>query len=118
MAKLSAVEIGDSLNKQYGHEIVNLMPTNLYGINDNFDEENSHVIPGLISRMHNAKTENLNSFTVWGTGEPFREFLNVDDLSSAIDFVIKNNISDNLLNVGNYVISISELVKNSKSNRF
>ena len=69
MAKLSAVEIGDSLNKQYGHEIVNLMPTNLYGINDNFDEENSHVIPGLISRMHNAKTGKFDIFKVWGTGK-------------------------------------------------
>ena len=112
MAKLTAVEIGDSLNKQYGHQIVNLMPTNLYGINDNYDEENSHVIPGLISRMHNAKTGNFDIFKVWGTGKPYREFLNVDDLSSAIDFVIKNNISDSLLNVGSgYEISISELVK-------
>ena len=88
------------------------MPTNLYGPNDNYHPTNSHVIPALIRKFEDAKEKKVKSVHCWGTGKPFREFLNVDDLSSAIDFVIKNNISDNLLNVGSgYEISISELVK-------
>lgn len=100
MAKLTAIEMGNSLAIQHGHEIANLMPTNLYGPNDNFSEINSHVIPGLISRMHSAKVNNLDKFEVWGTGSPKREFLHVDDLYSAVDFLIKNNLFPNLINVG------------------
>ena len=67
MAKLSAIEIGDAMTKQFGHKITNLMPTNLYGPNDNFSENDSHVIPGLIFRMHNAKINNEESFSIWGS---------------------------------------------------
>ena len=110
MAKLSAIEMGRSLNKQYGHKIINLMPTNLYGPNDNFDESSSHVIPGLIRRMYNAKLESDNVFNVWGDGTPLREFLYVDDLSNAIKFVIENDINEDLLNIGfGEEISIKEL---------
>ena len=70
MAKLSAIEMGRSLNKQYGHKVLNLMPTNLYGPNDNFDESSSHVIPGLIRRMYNAKLEGL-VFLMFGAMYPF-----------------------------------------------
>ena len=84
MAKLTAVEMGRSLNIQYGHNVLNLMPTNLYGPNDRFTENESHVIPGLILKMHNAKLSNLDYFDVWGTGKPLREFMFVDDLSRAI----------------------------------
>ena len=66
MAKLTAIEIGDAISKQHGNTIINLMPTNLYGPNDNFDENSSHVIPGLIARMHKAKLNNSNEFKIWG----------------------------------------------------
>ena len=82
MAKLTAIELGRSLNLQYGHKVINLMPTNLYGPNDNFDYESSHVIPGLISRMNHAKEKGDKVFKIWGSGKPLREFLYVDDLSS------------------------------------
>ena len=111
MAKLTAIEIGDSLSKQFGHKIINLMPTNLYGPRDNFDQTNSHVIPGLISRMYSAKKENADSFSVWGTGAPLREFLYVNDLSDAIAFIIQHRPDINLLNVGSgKEISIKDLV--------
>ena len=111
MAKLTAIELGDSLNKQYGHEVLNLMPTNLYGPNDNFSELDSHVIPGLISKLDKAKINNDDEFHVWGTGKPMREFLHVDDLASAILFFIDKKIFNGLFNVGSGdEVSISELV--------
>ena len=66
MAKLTAIEIGNALSQQYGHNVINLMPTNLYGPNDRFSENDSHVIPGLIFRMHTAKLKNEQSFEIWG----------------------------------------------------
>lgn len=111
MAKLTAIEMGDALTKQYGHSIINLMPTNLYGPNDNFSETNSHVIPGLIRRLNNAKQNNEKTFKVWGTGKPKREFLYVDDLSKAIEFIILKNNLPNLINVGSgEEIEIKDLV--------
>ena len=110
MAKLTAIEIGRSLNKQYGHKVINLMPTNLYGPNDNFDENSSHVIPGLIKRMHNAKMQSQENFKVWGDGTPLREFLYVDDLAYAIKFILENDINHDLLNIGfGEEISIKDL---------
>jgi len=112
MAKLTAIELGNSLAKQYGHKILNLMPTNLYGPNDNFSEMDSHVIPGLICRMHNSKISNDASFSVWGTGTPKREFLFVDDLSNAIKFLIENGVDEGIYNIGSgSEISIGDLVK-------
>ena len=112
MAKLTAIEMGKSLSYQYGHKIVNLMPTNLYGPNDNFSDKESHVIPGLMGRMHKAKENKVPKFEVWGTGKPLREFLYVDDLADAIGFVIKNDIDLDLLNIGsNEEVSINDLVK-------
>ena len=111
MAKLTAIELGNSLAQQYGHKILNLMPTNLYGPNDNFSEMDSHVIPGLICRMHNSKISNDASFSVWGTGTPKREFLFVDDLSNAIKFLIENGIDEGIYNIGSgSEISIGDLV--------
>ncbi|MDC0978146.1 GDP-L-fucose synthase [Acidimicrobiia bacterium] len=110
MAKLAAIEMGDALEKQFDSKIVNLMPTNLYGPNDNFSENESHVIPGLISRMHKAKLSQEPVFNIWGTGKPKREFLYVDDLAEAINFVIKNDVNTKLLNVGsNEEVTIKEL---------
>lgn len=110
MAKLSAIELGSALTKEFGHKIINLMPTNLYGPNDNFSDNESHVIPGLINRMHKAKINNETKFDVWGTGTPLREFLFVDDLSDAINFIINNEINIELLNVGSgFEVTINEL---------
>jgi len=116
MAKLTAIELGRSLSIQYGHKVTNLMPTNLYGPHDNFDEISSHVIPGLISRMHKSKLKKDKEFSIWGTGKPLREFLFVDDLAYAIKFIVENNIETDLINVGsNEEVSILELAKEIKS---
>tara|TARA_Y100000996_G_scaffold414985_1_gene407664 strand:+ start:75 stop:1001 length:927 start_codon:yes stop_codon:yes gene_type:complete len=115
IAKISAIEIGRSLSKQYGHKVLNLMPTNLYGPGDNFSEKDSHVIPGLIYRMHHAKLNNEASFNIWGSGKPLREFLYVDDLSKAIEFLISNEINDDLINIGSgkeiSIYDLSKLIK-------
>ena len=100
MAKLTAIEIGDALSSQYGHKVLNLMPTNLYGPFDNFSENDSHVIPGLIGKMHKAKEQKAEEFKIWGTGKPLREFLYVDDLSRAIEYLIFNKPKESLLNIG------------------
>ena len=112
MAKLSSLEISKTMRDQFGHKILNLMPTNLYGPNDKFEEFNSHVIPGLIFKMHRAKINKSKDVEIWGSGKPLREFMHVDDLSSAIEFLIRNDISNDILNVGsNEVVSIKELSK-------
>ena len=110
MAKITAIEMGRSMNIQYNHKILNLMPTNLYGPNDNFSDNESHVIPGLIHRMHKAKINNQNKFEIWGTGKPLREFLYVDDLADSIEFLMKNETDFDLINIGSgEEISIAEL---------
>ncbi len=110
MAKLTAIELGNSIKKEFGHNVINLMPTNLYGKYDNFSKEDSHVIPGLIYRMHDAKINSQKKFSVWGTGTPLREFLNAMDFAKSILFIIENNINDDLLNIGsNEEVSIKEL---------
>ncbi len=110
MAKLTAIEMSDAMTKQYGHEIINLMPTNLYGPNDNFSLTDSHVIPGLIHRMHIAKEGNEDEFMIWGSGKPLREFLYVDDLADCINFLINKKVDSSLINVGSgEEISIFEL---------
>ncbi len=112
MAKLTAIEIGNSMKQQFGMNITNLMPTNLYGPNDNFSETESHVIPGLIRRMHNSKINNDDEFKIWGTGNPKREFLYAEDLAEAINFVISNEISEEILNVGsNQEVTIKRLAE-------
>lgn len=112
MAKLTAIEIGNSMKQQFGMNITNLMPTNLYGPNDNFSETESHVIPGLIRRMHNAKINYDDEFKIWGTGNPKREFLYAEDLAEAINFVISNEISEEILNVGsNEEVTIKQLAE-------
>ena len=112
VAKISGIKMCESYNKQYKTNYLCLMPTNLYGPNDNFSENDSHVIPGLIARMHKAKIEKDKSFNVWGTGKPLREFLHSEDLANAIWFVIKNEIEENLINIGSGIeITIKDLVK-------
>ena len=117
MAKLTAIEIGNSMKQQFGMDIINLMPTNLYGPNDNFSEVESHVIPGLIRRMHNSKINNDDEFKIWGTGNPKREFLYAEDLAEAINFVISNEISEEILNVGsNEEVTIKQLAEIIRNN--
>ena len=110
MAKLTSIELANSLNIQFGHTVVNLMPTNLYGPEDNFSDMDSHVIPGLMNKMHKAKEKNEKTFEIWGSGKPKREFMHVDDLANAIDYVIKNKIEEPLINIGSSEeVTISEL---------
>ena len=104
IAKIAGIKLCESLRKQYGFDAISLMPTNLYGPGDNYHPENSHVLPALIRRFHEAKESNLESVTCWGTGSPMREFLHVDDLGEACVFALENwqPCSDELqfLNVG------------------
>ena len=110
MAKLSSLEIAKTMREQFGHKILNVMPTNLYGPNDKFEEFHSHVIPGLIFKMHRAKEAQSKEVEIWGSGKPLREFMHVDDLSLAIEFLIKNDCEHDILNVGSSeIISIEEL---------
>ena len=83
IAKIAGIKLCESYNRQYGTDYRSVMPTNLYGINDNFHPENSHVVPALLHRFHEAKMQDLPSVTVWGSGSPMREFLYVDDMASA-----------------------------------
>lgn len=89
LAKILGIKLCESYNRQFGTDFRSIMPTNLYGINDNFDSENSHVIPGLIQRFHNAKVKKDKEVTVWGTGNVMREFLFVDDMAEASLFVLE-----------------------------
>ena len=100
MAKIAAIEMGNALKVQYGHEIINLMPTNLYGPNDNFDLNNSHVIPGLMRRFHNATTNKDSHIEIWGTGKPLREFLYVDDLAEALYICMQKYDEPEIINIG------------------
>ena len=100
IAKITGIELGREINNQYGNKILNLMPTNLYGPNDNFTDMNSHVIPGLVFRMHQAKIDNDPIFKIWGTGTPLREFMFVDDLANCIEFLIDKDLDSDLINVG------------------
>ncbi len=110
MAKLTAIEMGNALKIQYGHKIINLMPTNLYGPNDNFDLNNSHVIPGLISRFYNAVSTESSEISIWGTGAPLREFLYVEDFANAIEFLLEKEWEHELLNIGSgEEVSIKQL---------
>ena len=112
IAKISGVKLIESLRKKHKRDYISLMPTNLYGSNDNFDFNSSHVIPGMIAKFHQAKIRNSNYITLWGDGTPLREFLHVDDLANAILFSIENSFSDSLFNVGSgEEIAIKDLAK-------
>ena len=110
IAKISGVKLIEALRKQYNRDYVSLMPTNLYGPNDNFDLETSHVLPALMRKFHEAKNNNLSNVELWGSGNPKREFLHVDDLGSAIIFALNNEMRESLYNVGSGLdLSIKEL---------
>jgi GDP-L-fucose synthase len=112
IAKIAGIEMCDSYRAQYGCNFISAMPTNLYGTNDNYHPENSHVIPALISRVVLAKKSNESSVTIWGTGIPRREFLHVDDLADACYFLLKNYNEQGLVNIGcGTDVSIKELAE-------
>ncbi len=100
ISKISGIIQCQSYNRQYNDKFISVMPCNLYGINDNFHPTNSHVIPGLIRRFHEAKIQNSPTVTCWGTGSPLREFLYVDDMADACIFLMNNYNSDDIINIG------------------
>lgn len=118
IAKISAVEMCNAYNRQYSNYFISLMPCNLYGVGDTYDDKNSHVIPALIQRIHHAKTENAPYVEIWGDGTPLREFLYVDDLARACVSVMEargEQLKHRLYNVGSgEEISISELATRIK----
>lgn len=100
IAKISGVKACEAVRQQFGKDYVSLMPTNLYGPNDNFDLETSHVLPAMIRRFYEAKINGNAPVTLWGSGSPLREFMHVDDLAGAVAFAVENELGDNLYNVG------------------
>lgn len=100
IAKIAGVKLIDAYRKEFGCDWISLMPTNLYGPNDSFNLENSHVLPALLRKIHEAKKTNQKNVTIWGDGSPLREFLFVDDLASAVIDLIESSPSDSLLNIG------------------
>jgi len=112
IAKIAGIEMCDSYRAQYGCNFISAMPTNLYGTNDNYHPENSHVLPALIRRIILAKKNNEPNVTIWGTGTPKREFLHVDDLADACYFLLQNYNEQGLVNIGcGTDISIKELAE-------
>lgn len=110
IAKIAGLKLCEYLRREYGADFISVMPTNIYGPNDNFDVETSHVIPSLIRRIHEAKIKNIPEVIIWGTGSTKREFMYVDDLAKAIVFVMKNYSKDKFINIGTGVdITINEL---------
>lgn len=100
IAKIAGIKMCDAYRSQYGCNYISVMPTNLYGPNDNYDMNNSHVLPALIRKFHTAKTGNSPSVEIWGTGSPMREFLHVNDLADACFYLMQNYNEAGLMNIG------------------
>ncbi len=116
IAKIAGIKMCQSYNRQYGTKYISVMPTNLYGPNDNFDLHTSHVLPALIRKFHEAKENNAPYVEVWGTGTPRREFLYSDDLADACIFLMKNYEGNEIINIGvGKDISIKELAEKIKN---
>lgn len=112
VAKIAGIKLCEAFNRQYGTRYLSLMPTNLYGPNDNYDLKNSHVIPALLRKVYEACRADLSELEVWGTGSPRREFLHVDDLADACVFAAEHDLNGHLYNVGSGIdISISALAE-------
>jgi GDP-L-fucose synthase len=120
IAKLAGIELIKAYRKEFGHRWISVMPTNLYGPNDNFDLESSHVFPALIRKFIEAKKSNASSVELWGTGKPRREFLHVDDLAKAIIVCLDNYDADQQINIGTGIdLTVAELAeKIAKNNGF
>lgn len=111
-AKINGLVLAGSYAKEYGMDVVLPMPTNTYGVGDNFDPKASHVIPALMKRFHEAKAEGLEEVVLWGSGTPLREFIYVDDVADAFMFLMENHHSPDIINVGTMQeISIGELAR-------
>ena len=112
VAKIAGIKMCQSYHSQYGCNFISVMPTNLMGPNDNYDLNDSHVLPALMRKVHEAKINKSESVTVWGTGTPLREFLHVDDVASACLFLMNNYNSPDIINIGSgKEITISNLTK-------
>ncbi|WP_299531898.1 GDP-L-fucose synthase [Ulvibacterium sp.] len=110
IAKISGVKLCEALRQQHGKYFVSLMPTNLYGPNDNFDLETSHVLPAMLRKFHEAQENGNAPVTLWGSGTPLREFMHVDDVAKAVVFSLENELPGHLYNVGTGIdISIKDL---------
>ena len=103
IAKISGLKLCEAIRKQFNKDFVSLMPCNLYGPEDNFNLESSHVIPAMIQKFYHAKQNNKSSLNLWGTGKPLREFLHVDDLANAIALAVENELPESIYNVGSSV---------------
>ena len=116
IAKITGIKLCQAYRKQYGADFISVMPTNLYGPGDNFHPENSHVVAALISKFHNAVLSNKKTITLWGTGKPKREFLDVDDLADGLFFIMENYSDNNPINIGTgkeiSIIDFANLIKN------
>lgn len=116
IAKIAGIQLCQSYNKQYGTNFISVMPTNLYGPGDNFDLQNSHVLPALIRKFHEAKVSGAPEVVVWGTGSPKREFLHVDDLADACLYLMQSYNGSDFINVGvGEDLSIQELAEMIRS---
>lgn len=112
IAKIAGLKLVHAYRTQYGHKWVSVMPTNLYGPGDNFDDTTSHVIPGMITKFFAAKNQGFPEVTLWGTGSPLREFLHVDDLADAVLFILESYQDSIALNIGSgQEVSIRELAE-------
>ena len=110
IAKIAGVKACEAIRKQFNKDFVSLMPTNLYGPNDNFDLKTSHVLPAMLRKFHEAKVNGNQAVKLWGSGSPFREFLHVDDLADSVVFALQNELPEPLYNVGSGEdLSIKEL---------
>jgi len=112
IAKIAGIKLCESYRRQYGCDFISAMPTNLYGPNDNYDLQSSHVVPALLRKFHEGKISNHAEVMVWGSGKPFREFLHVDDLANACFFLVQNYSGEEFVNIGSgEEISIADLVE-------
>lgn len=100
IAKIAGIKLCENYNTQYGTEFISVMPTNLYGPNDNYDLNNSHVLPALIRKTHEAKLNGDKKLVIWGSGKPMREFLYVDDMADACVYLMESKVKDGLFNIG------------------
>jgi GDP-L-fucose synthase len=115
IAKIAGLKMCESYNLQYGTRYISVMPTNLYGPNDNFDLQSSHVLPALLRKAHEAKHRRDAKLVVWGTGAPMREFLHVDDMADACVFLLEREIGDGIYNIGTGAdVTIRELAETIK----
>lgn len=112
IAKISGVKSCEAIRKQFGKDFVSLMPTNLYGPNDNFDLQTSHVLPAMMRKFHEAKINGNQPVTLWGSGSPMREFLHVHDMADAVVYALENHLDEHLYNIGTGVdLTIKELAE-------